>query len=130
MSDMAREIGALAQAARNFLLSHSVDDARTLDRLAATALGCQPIGPPRGVEIEERPCKRCKAEGYVGLDDCSDCGCTGTVSVITYEPDEVRDYYAAMEAAAMVKHPDSCEHGVRLKNHCATCAAIAKAEAR
>lgn len=87
-----REIGALAQAARNFLACPSAHEARTLDRLAATALGVQPVQ--------------------------------------SFWSSLGRDHYLAMEAAAMAAHPDACEHGVRLKNHCATCAAIAETEGR
>ncbi len=34
------------------------------------------------------------------------------------------------ERLLLASHPDACEHGVRLKNHCATCAQIAETEGR
>jgi hypothetical protein len=37
-------------------------------------------------EMTERPCRACSGTGYRGLDDCSDCGCTGTITVVPARP--------------------------------------------
>ena len=38
VEDTDRELGALAQAARNFIISRKAEDLATLDRLSASAL--------------------------------------------------------------------------------------------
>ena len=37
-------------------------------------------------EKTERPCRACGGTGYRGLDDCSDCGCTGTITAVAARP--------------------------------------------
>lgn len=37
-------------------------------------------------ENADRPCRACSGTGYRGLDDCSDCGCTGTITVAPARP--------------------------------------------
>lgn len=62
-----RQIGALAQAARNFLLSGSDRDKAVLDRLAAEALGAETLWlrclDCGALADENQPCPKCGLGG-------------------------------------------------------------------
>ena len=65
-------------------------------------------------EMTERPCRACSGTGYRGLDDCSDCGCTGTITVVparpladpTETPEAVREFLDELGAGLAKLPPD------------------------